>query len=61
MGQHEINEHYLTHGDGVKVVAFLVEDSKKSYEETIRRGAQSFLEPTKIEDKNGCIIKSRLF
>jgi len=54
----EINEHYLIHGDGVKIVAFLVEDSKKSYEETIRRGAQSFLEPTKIEDENGCIIKS---
>ena len=26
----EINEHYLSHGDGVKVVAFLVEDSKKT-------------------------------
>lgn len=54
----EINEHYLSHGDGVKVVAFLVEDSKKSYDETVKRGAQSFLEPTKIEDENGCIIKS---
>ena len=57
----EINEHYLAHGDGVKVVAFLVDDSKKSYDETIRRGAKSYLEPTKSEDKDGFIIKSGIY
>ena len=56
----EINDHYLKHGDGVKVVAFLVEDSKKSYQETIKRGAKSFLEPIEISDENGSIIKSCL-
>ena len=46
-----VNEHYLKHGDGVKFVAFLVEDSKKSYEETIKRGAKSFLEPIEVSDE----------
>ena len=56
-----INEHYLKHGDGVKYVAFLVEDSKKSYNETIKRGAKSFLEPTEISDDNGKIVKSGIY
>jgi 4-hydroxyphenylpyruvate dioxygenase len=56
-----INEHYLKHGDGVKYVAFLVEDSKKSYDETIKRGAKSFLEPTEISDDNGKIVKSGIY
>ena len=48
----EINDHYTKHGDGVKVVAFLVEDSAKSYEETIKRGAKSYIEPIEISDEN---------
>ena len=56
-----VNEHYLKHGDGVKFVAFLVEDSKKSYEETIKRGAKSFLEPIEISDEKGKIVKSGIY
>jgi 4-hydroxyphenylpyruvate dioxygenase len=48
-----INEHINKHGDGVKVVALWVEDAKKSYEETTKRGAVSYFEPYTTEDKHG--------
>jgi 4-hydroxyphenylpyruvate dioxygenase len=53
-----INEHIRKHGDGVKVVALWVDDATKSWEETTKRGAKSFLEPETIEDKNGHIVRS---
>ena len=61
IGESKINEHSLKHGDGIKFVAFLVEDSKKSYNETVKRGAKSFLKPTEISDENGIIIKSGIY
>jgi len=53
-----MNEHLNKHGDGVKVVALWVEDATKAWEETTSRGAKSFMEPTKEEDKDGPVIKS---
>ena len=54
----EINRHIEQHGDGVKVVALWVDDATKSYEETTKRGAKSFLKPEKREDENGHVILS---
>jgi len=56
-----INEHLKKHGDGVKVVALWVDDATKSYNETISRGARSFMEPTKEEDSNGYVIRSGIY
>ncbi|VAV82986.1 4-hydroxyphenylpyruvate dioxygenase [hydrothermal vent metagenome] len=53
-----INEHINKHGDGVKVVALWVEDATKAWEETTKRGAKSFMEPTREEDKNGHVVRS---
>ncbi len=53
-----MNEHLNKHGDGVKYVAFWVDDATKSWEETTKRGAKSFMKPEKIEDENGYIVKS---
>ena len=53
-----INEHINKHGDGVKVVALWVEDATKAWEDTTKRGAKSFMEPTREEDENGHIIRS---
>ena len=53
-----INQHIDDHGDGVKVVALWVDDATKSWEETTKRGAKSYMEPTKEEDENGSVIKS---
>src|ERR1035437_7935532 len=38
-----INEHLRVHGDGVKIIALWVDDATKSYNETISRGARSFM------------------
>lgn len=56
-----INDHLRKHGDGVKVVALWVDDATKSYNETISRGAKSFMEPTKEEDSNGYVIRSGIY
>ncbi len=54
----EINKHIENHGDGVKVIAFWVEDAKKSFDETVKRGAKPYLEPIKEEDEHGFVIRS---
>jgi len=53
-----VNKHWDKHGDGVKVIAFWVEDATKSFEETVRRGAKPYMKPTKEEDENGYVIRS---
>lgn len=50
--------HIDKHGDGVKVVALWVDDARKSYEETVKRGAESFMEPVEESDEHGTIVKS---
>jgi 4-hydroxyphenylpyruvate dioxygenase len=57
-GNTEIEEHITKHGDGVKVIALWVDDARKSWEETTQRGAKSYMEPNKIEDENGMVIRS---
>lgn len=54
----DINAHINKHGDGVKVVALWVDDARKSYEETTKRGAQSYVEPYTKEDSNGSVVIS---
>lgn len=53
-----INDHIVKHGDGVKVIALWVEDARKAYEETTKRGAKSYLEPTVESDSDGEIVKA---
>ena len=59
--QSSIGEHVKKHGDGVKIIALWVEDSKKSYDETIKRGARSYLNPTTEKDEFGKIVKSGIY
>jgi len=54
----EIFEHLEKHGDGVKVIALWVEDAKKSWEETTKRGAKSFFEPRVEKDDNGEVVRA---
>ena len=48
-----INKHLTKHGDGVKVIALAVDDARSAYEETTKRGAKSYMEPTVEKDKYG--------
>ncbi|MDC6351008.1 4-hydroxyphenylpyruvate dioxygenase [Zeaxanthinibacter sp. PT1] len=54
----EINKHIDSHGDGVKSIALWVDDATKSYEETTKRGAKSYMEPKTIKDEHGEVTLS---
>ncbi|MBK8956209.1 MAG: 4-hydroxyphenylpyruvate dioxygenase [Saprospiraceae bacterium] len=54
--EHEIAQHVLKHGDGVKALALWVEDANKAYETAISRGAESAFEPIILHDDGGQII-----
>lgn len=58
---HPVAHHVLKHGDGVKVIALWVDDAYSAYEETTKRGAQSFLEPENLSDENGEIKRSGIY
>ncbi len=57
----EIGKHIDKHGDGVKVTALWVPDATKAYEEAIKRGARSFMKPTKEKDSNGHVVRSGIY
>jgi len=57
----EMSEHIKAHGDGVKDIAFHVDDAKACYEACIARGAKSAGEPENISDDNGSITKASIY
>ena len=59
--QHEIAEHVKVHGDGVKILALAVDDAYKSYEETTKRGAKSYVAPYTLQDENGEVKISGIY
>ena len=56
-----INAHLAKHGDGVKVVALWVEDARSAWEETTKRGAKSFMEPTVETDEHGEVVRAGIY
>jgi 4-hydroxyphenylpyruvate dioxygenase len=56
----EISDHVHRHGDGVKDVALWVDDARKSFAETTKRGAEPVQEPTVHEDEDGHIVTSTI-
>ena len=53
-----IADHIYKHGDGVKVIALKVDDAKSAFEETAKRGAKPYLEPTTLIDEHGEVVMS---
>jgi 4-hydroxyphenylpyruvate dioxygenase len=53
-----IAEHCKLHGDGIKVIALWVDDARKSFLETTKRGGKPYMEPTAHKDENGEVILS---
>ena len=53
-----IDEHITKHGDGEKVIALWVEDAKKSWKETTKRGAKSYFEPRTEKDEDGEVVRA---
>ena len=60
-GNNELAEHIRRHGDGVKDIAFHVDDAKACYEACIARGAKSASEPETLSDENGSVTKASIF
>ena len=58
---HEIAEHVKAHGDGVKILALAVDNAYKSYDETIKRGAKSYVAPYTLQDENGEVKISGIY
>jgi 4-hydroxyphenylpyruvate dioxygenase len=58
---HPINDHIVKHGDGVKIVALWVDDARKSFEETISRGATSYMEPVVEKDEFGEVVRAGIY
>ena len=60
-GNNELAEHIRKHGDGVKDIAFHVDDAKSCYEACVARGAKSAYEPETISDENGSITRAAIY
>lgn len=56
-----IADHIRKHGDGVKVIALWVEDATKAFEETTKRGAKPFMQPTVEKDQFGEVVRSGIY
>lgn len=56
-----IGEHIKKHGDGVKVIALWVEDARSAFEETTKRGAKPYMEPTVEKDEHGEVVRSGIY
>jgi 4-hydroxyphenylpyruvate dioxygenase len=56
----EIARHVHTHGDGVRAIALWVDDARRSWEETTKRGARSIQVPTDFTDVNGRVTTSSI-
>ena len=50
-----ISEHLARHGDGVRDIAFEAADADAAYEEALKRGAKSAMEPRDLSDDHGAV------
>jgi 4-hydroxyphenylpyruvate dioxygenase len=55
-GNSEFYKELELHGDGVKDVAFAVDDAKAIHEKAVSRGAKSVREPEELKDEHGSVI-----
>ena len=53
----EVAEHVHRHGDGVKDIAFSVDDSVASWRETTTRGARSAIEPVELDGADDGVLR----
>ncbi|MGE5360799.1 MAG: 4-hydroxyphenylpyruvate dioxygenase [Bacteroidales bacterium] len=58
--QHEASAHIARHGDGVRDIAFEVDDAERAFEEAVRRGARPAAEPHDQSDEHGTIRRAAI-
>ncbi|WP_036156667.1 4-hydroxyphenylpyruvate dioxygenase [Maribacter forsetii] len=57
----DVGRHIDKHGDGVKVTALWVDDATYAYEEAMKRGAKSYMEPKTEKDDDGEVVTSGIY
>ena len=55
-----LNEHLDRHGDGVKDIAFEVEDADAAFAEATERGAAPAVEPHEVNDEHGTVRRAAM-
>ncbi|MDQ3489631.1 MAG: 4-hydroxyphenylpyruvate dioxygenase [Acidobacteriota bacterium] len=58
--EHPAAEHIKQHGDGVRDIAFQVEDADHAFNEAVKRGARAFIEPHDSKDENGSVRRAAI-
>jgi 4-hydroxyphenylpyruvate dioxygenase len=53
----EIAEHVRRHGDGVRDIAFAVDDASSAFRETTSRGAEAAMEPTDLDGGEDGVLR----
>ena len=53
--EHPAAEHIKKHGDGVRDIAFQVEDADHAFNEAVKRGATPVTEPRDMTDESGSV------
>jgi 4-hydroxyphenylpyruvate dioxygenase len=56
----EIAEHIHKHGDGVRDMAFWVDDARVAYAAAIEHGAEGCQQPTVLKDKDGEVVTAAI-
>ncbi|GES93217.1 4-hydroxyphenylpyruvate dioxygenase [Rhizophagus clarus] len=55
-----MSDHQSLHGDGVKDVAFAVDDARGLWKNCVQRGGKSIREPWEERDENGVVIMATI-
>ncbi len=55
---HPASQEVARYGDGIKDVAFTVDDAQAAYEQAIANGAQSAYEPEEFSDSLGTVVRA---
>ena len=56
-----IANHVYLHGDGVKIIALLVDNAEMAWKETTKRGGKNFMEPSHLKDEYGEMVLSGIY
>jgi 4-hydroxyphenylpyruvate dioxygenase len=57
---HEASAHIARHGDGVRDIAFQVDDADRAFDEALRRGARPAIEPHETSDQCGTVRRAAI-
>jgi len=58
--QKDMGDHMVMHGDGVRDVAFTVDDARGIYNKAVSRGAKSIREPWEERDEDGYVVMATI-